>query len=67
MSKSAQGPPTVRPSKDAEIFEIRPIILGGSPTDPNNKVFLTRQQHIDAVVYWNKLIKELREKQRLVV
>lgn len=43
-----------------EIFEITPIKLGGSPVDPANKVVLTREQHIDAVNYWNKLIKEMR-------
>lgn len=31
-----------------EIFEVKPIILGGSPTDPANKALLTRQQHIEA-------------------
>lgn len=44
-----------------EIFEITPVILGGSPTDPANKTILTRQQHIEAVRYWNKIVKELRE------
>lgn len=43
-----------------EIFEVTPIILGGSPTDPQNKTVLTRQQHIEAVRYWNKVVKELR-------
>jgi hypothetical protein len=43
-----------------EIFEIQPVILGGSPDDPNNKTFLTREQHIEAVRFWNKVIKELR-------
>ncbi len=42
---------------DHEIFEIKPVILGGSPTDPSNKVVLNRQQHIDAVRYWNRIIK----------
>lgn len=46
-----------------EIFEITPIIVGGSPTDPENKTALTRQQHIEACKYWNKTIKELREQQ----
>lgn len=45
-----------------EIFEIQPVILGGSPTDPENKVALTRKQHIEAVRYWNKLIKDLRKR-----
>lgn len=43
-----------------EIFEIKPVILGGSSTDPKNKVFLNRQQHIEAVSYWNNVIKGLR-------
>jgi hypothetical protein len=44
-----------------EIFDITPIILGGNPTDPENKTVLTRRQHIEAVRYWNKIIKELRQ------
>lgn len=47
-----------------EIFEIKPIILGGSPTDPENKVALTREQHIEAVRYWNKIVRDLREQRR---
>jgi len=46
-----------------EIFEIKPVILGGSPTDPANKALLTRQQHIEAVRYWNKVINDLRKQQ----
>jgi hypothetical protein len=46
-----------------EIFEIQPVILGGSPTDPANKTILTRQQHIEAVRYWNTVIRDLRKAQ----
>jgi hypothetical protein len=46
-----------------EIFEITPVILGGDPTDPENKTLLTREQHIEACKYWNRKIKELREQQ----
>lgn len=46
-----------------EIFEMQPVILGGSPTDPTNKAFLTRQQHIEAVRYWNTVIRDLRKQQ----
>lgn len=46
-----------------EIFEIKPIMLGGSPTDPANKTALTRRQHIEAVRYWNKIISDLRKQQ----
>jgi hypothetical protein len=44
-----------------EVFEIHPVILGGSPTDPTNKTILTRQQHIEAVRYWNNVIRDLRK------
>ena len=43
-----------------EIFEIHPVLLGGSPTDPANKVILDRQKHIAAVRHWNKVIRDLR-------
>jgi hypothetical protein len=56
------GPRKVESSPFAgkEIFEIKPIILGGSPTDSANKIILTRDEHIEAVKYWNKLIMELK-------
>jgi hypothetical protein len=44
-----------------EISEIQPVILGGSSTDPGNKAILTRQQHIEAVRYWNNIIRSLRK------
>jgi len=43
-----------------EVFEITPVILGGSPTDPANKAVLNRSQHIEAVRYWNRIIRDLR-------
>ncbi len=43
-----------------EIFQITPVILGGSATDLSNMTFLDRRQHIEAVVYWNRVIQELR-------
>jgi len=45
-----------------EIFEVTPVILGGSPSDPKNKVALTREDHIKAVRYWNGVIASLRNK-----
>jgi hypothetical protein len=45
-----------------EIFEIKPVMLGGSPTDPANKTALSRADHIKAVTYWNKVIAGLRAK-----
>jgi len=46
--------------KGMEIFEIQPVVLGGSATDARNKIVLTRKQHIEAVRYWNNIISEKR-------
>lgn len=43
-----------------QIFRITPVLLGGSPTDPANKVFLTREEHIQAVRFWNTVIAQHR-------
>lgn len=45
-----------------EFLEITPVIVGGDPVDPKNKVLLSRQQHFEAVRYWNKIIREMRSK-----
>jgi hypothetical protein len=54
----------VQDRRGLEIFEIQPIILGGSPTDPANKTLLTRQQHIGAVRYWNEIVRDLRRNRK---
>ena len=43
-------------TRGKEIFHITPVILGGNPTDPANKVLLTREEHIQAVRFWNAKI-----------
>lgn len=50
---------TLPESAGKEIFEIQPIILGGSPVDPGNKAVLSRDEHIEAVRYWNKVLAPL--------
>jgi hypothetical protein len=47
-------------ARGKEIFEIKPVILGGSPTDLDNKTLLSRDEHIEAVRYWNDFIREFR-------
>jgi hypothetical protein len=51
--------------KGKEVFEITPVILGGSPTDPKNKILLTREEHIKSVIFWNKTIAKLRAQRHL--
>lgn len=43
-----------------EIFDIKPIILGGDPKDPKNKTLLNREKHIEIVNYWNNIIHDLK-------
>ena len=42
-----------------ELFDIKPVLLGGDPTDPKNKTWLTRRQHIEAVRYWNRVLRQM--------
>ena len=45
-----------------EVFEIpAQLFLEGIQQDPSNKTVLTRQQHIQAVTYWNREIRRLRK------
>ena len=43
-----------------EVFEIHPVILGGA-MDPANKCMLTREQHFEAVRYWNRVVDNVRK------
>jgi hypothetical protein len=52
----------VRPP-GVELVEVKPVILGGDPTDPANKAFVTRKQHFELVRYWNRIISQLRSEQ----
>ena len=61
---TSKWPPTPSERRGKEIVEIKPIILGGSPTDPANKTLLTREQHIQMVRYWNGIIAGLRGQRR---
>lgn len=39
------------------IYEKHPIILGGSPTDPANKVLISLDEYADVVAWWNERIR----------
>jgi RHS repeat-associated protein len=46
--------------KGLDIHEIHPVKFGGSPTDPANKVGLTRKQHAQFTAWWNQLMKDIQ-------
>ncbi|UCI06251.1 hypothetical protein [Mesorhizobium sp. B1-1-8] len=50
--------------KGMELFEITPIIVGGDAVSLENKTWLTRQEHFEAVRYWNRAIGILRKAAR---
>ncbi|MCV3209257.1 hypothetical protein OHD62_23720 [Mesorhizobium sp. YC-39] len=48
-------------SKGMELFELTPIAVGGDPVSMENKTWLTRQEHFEAVRYWNRTIEIQRK------
>ncbi len=46
-----------------ELFFVQPIILGGDPNASDNVTYLNRQQHVEVVRYWNRIISDLRKQQ----
>jgi hypothetical protein len=45
-----------------EIHEKHPVVLGGDPTDPANKMLLRPSVHAEASVYFNRLVRTIRER-----
>lgn len=48
-------------SKGMELFEVTPIAVGGDPVSLANKTWLTREEHFEAVRFWNRTIKIQRK------
>lgn len=46
-----------------EVHERHPIVLGGDPSDPANKMLLAPPTHAEACVFFNKLVQTVRNKQ----
>jgi len=43
----------------AQIHEIKPVKFGGSPTNPSNKITLSRQVHEAVTAWWRKLQRDI--------
>ena len=54
-----QNPDTV----GMEIHDKHPICLGGSPTDPENKVIVPAAKHAEICSFWNKVYSRIRAQQ----
>ncbi len=44
-------------SKGMELFEVKPVAVGGDPISLENKIWLTRQEHFQVVRFWNRTIE----------
>ena len=44
-------------------WHVTPLIFGGSPTDEQNISWLTLDQHVDLVRWWNRKYDEIRRQQ----
>lgn len=40
---------------------IQPIVFGGSPSTQENMAWVSHDQHVEVVVYWNKLYRDLKK------
>ncbi|MBI5534600.1 MAG: SMI1/KNR4 family protein [Deltaproteobacteria bacterium] len=47
-----------------EVHEIHPIVLGGDPCAPDNKVLLKPPVHAEACMFFNRVFRTVREKSR---
>ncbi len=62
---SPDDPYPYTPDPDAigkELHEVHPIALGGSPTDPANKVLVPVAKHAELVTFWNNAFKAIRQR-----
>jgi hypothetical protein len=47
--------------KGLHLYRIQPILFGGNPVDPENTKFVTRLQHAEFVVFWNRKVNEVKD------
>ncbi|MBU3174271.1 hypothetical protein [Clostridium estertheticum] len=48
--------------KGMQIHGVHPVKFGGSPTEVSNKIPLTPKEHAQYTTWWNRLLKELKNK-----
>lgn len=63
QAKSQHNQPVAQPEPSRigrEIHEILPVVFGGDPIDPANKVFLAPEEYAPYVVWWNRKYQELK-------
>jgi RHS repeat-associated protein len=49
------------PVKGKEIHELHPVVFGGDPTNPGNKVILSKSDHVEFTSWWKSIQRRLTE------
>jgi hypothetical protein len=58
-------PPIANPrTRGLEVHERHPVVLGGDPTDPANKVLLPPTTHAEACTFFNHVFQRVRAQSR---
>jgi hypothetical protein len=47
--------------KGLHLHRVHPILFGGNPVDMDNIKFVTRLQHAEFVVFWNRKVNEVKD------
>jgi hypothetical protein len=67
VRRLAESGPATNPNPSQlglDLYAKQPIVLGGSPTDPANRVLVAPPKHAELAVYWNKVYRRLVEQQK---
>ena len=64
LGASAESPACEPEAVGMEVHDKHPICLGGSPTDPANKVLVPAAKHAEVCRYWNKVYRDAVDRER---
>jgi hypothetical protein len=64
LADSGESPAHRAGAVGMELHDKHPICLGGSPTDPANKVLVPIAQHAELCRFWNKVYRDALARQR---
>jgi hypothetical protein len=67
LSRPADGRTVYQINEEAfgkEVHDKHPIVLGGDPSDPANKLLVPADKHPEICTFWNKVVRQVRNETR---
>jgi hypothetical protein len=64
LAASGESPAYNAAAVGMEVHETHPVCLGGSPTDPANKVLVPPMAHAELCRFWNKVYRDALARQQ---